>query len=175
MTTDCKGGQLKAIRVALRYLSQRPRTVVEVQSRLRRHCFTENMVTAATEHLLGQGLLNDENFARSWRESRERNRPRSASMVRRELIGKGVSPDVADGVVMGMDDVSMAYRAGLTRVRRLWVVEYETFVRRLGQYLARRGFGSGVVRYTVARLWQERQQVGAYGVAITKKCLVADR
>jgi hypothetical protein len=35
--------------------------------------------------------------------------------------------------------------------------DYQSFRRRLGGYLKRRGFGYGVINHTVERLWQEHE------------------
>ena len=144
----------RAFRAGLRFVSYRPRSRQETRRRLGRR-FGERAVELALARLEEQGYINDATFARSWRESREAHRPRSAGLIRRELAQHGVGREVAEEAVAGLDDDANAYRAGLGRMRSLGGLDHVTFRRRLEGYLTRRGFGTGVVRGTVERLWRE--------------------
>jgi regulatory protein len=73
-------------------------------------------------------------------------------MVRGELLQRGVDRDIADEAVSEMDDEEAAMRAAAGPARRLASLDRATFTRRLGGYLARRGFGPGVVFKTIKRL-----------------------
>jgi regulatory protein len=147
----------EAYQVALHYLAARSRTIAEMEARLRRS-FDGAAVEAVTARLVRQGLLDDQAFARQWREIRQRVRPRSAALLRYEMVQRGVPRDLAEEVAAGLDDEALAYQAALRFARHLAGVEAATFQRRLGQHLYRRGFAHGVVRRTVALLWQERHQ-----------------
>ena len=136
---------------ALRSLAARPRSVSQVREKLARR-FDASVVDEAVAGLQADGLLDDVGFAEAWRSSRERLHPRSASMVRRELLQRGVERDIADQAVSDMDDEEAALRAAQGPARRLASFDRATFTRRLGGYLARRGFGAGVVLRTVNRL-----------------------
>ncbi|MEE8518815.1 MAG: regulatory protein RecX [Dehalococcoidia bacterium] len=135
----------------MRSLATRPRSVSQVRERLARR-FDASIVDEAVAGLQADGLLDDAQFAEAWRSSRERLRPRSASMVRRELLQRGVARDIAEEAVSEMDDEEAALRAAQGPARRLAALDRVTFTRRLGGYLARRGFGAGVVLRTVNRL-----------------------
>lgn len=154
MKTEGNREHERAFHAALRYLAQRPRTVAQVRDRLGRR-FDGTTVAAVTDRLLQEGLLNDEAFARLWKEGRERHQPRSGALIRKELLGKGVSREVADHAAASVDDEATAYRAGLHHARHLGEADYRTFQRRMGQYLQRRGFSSGVIRHTLACLWRK--------------------
>jgi len=58
-------------------------------------------------------------------------------------------------VLDGIDDEESAYRAAQKRGRTLAKEDYETFRRKLGAFLRRRGFSYEVVSRTTERLWQE--------------------
>ena len=107
-------------------------------------------------NLREQGLVDDMAFARFWKENRESFSPRSQRLTRLELKRKGVVSDVIDRVIDAVDDGDSAYRAALDRVRRLPLSDYQSFRRRLGEYLKRRGFGYEVINHTVDRVWQEQ-------------------
>ena len=147
----------RASAAALRLLSHRPRSEAETRTRLRRR-FPAHVVERVMESLTRQGLVNDPAFASLWKDSRQSFRPRSAAAIRRELVSKGVSREVAETSVRDVDDHDAAYRAALKPAGRLHQVDLATFRRKLRGYLQRRGFSQSVVRETIARLWEERPQ-----------------
>ncbi len=139
---------------ALRALAVRPRSVVELRRRLRGR-FEEPAVAQVLQRLEQQGLLDDTRFAQEWRRSREQSRPRSALLVRRELLQRGVNYDVADAAVEGMDDEEAAQRAARGHLRHLRHLDQSHADRRMWAYLQRRGFSSGVTQRTMRLLAQE--------------------
>jgi len=145
----------RCMNAATRFLSLRPRSEFELRDRLRRRGFDEDAVEAVMDRLKGQGLVDDVAFARFWRENRDSFSPRSQWLTGRELEKKGVAADIVAAVVGDTDDDSSAYRAALSKARRLPSSDYETFRRRLGDFLKRRGFGYEVTNRTVRRLWRE--------------------
>jgi regulatory protein len=145
----------RAFRTGLRILGYRPRTRRDVVKRLERR-YSPDAAQQAVERLEQSGYLNDADFARSWRRSREAHRPRSASLIRRELEQRGVSRELAEEAVADLDEEDSAYRAGLRRLRSLRGLDWMTFRRRLGDYLRRRGFPAALTHRTVERLWMER-------------------
>ncbi len=140
----------RAMQAGLRFISFRPRSREEVRRRLGRR-FDRHTVEQALARLEEQGYLDDAAFARLWRESREVHRPRSAALIRRELVERGVPREVAQEAVASLDDDASAYRAGQGRLRSLQGLDYVAFRRRLEGYLKRRGFGASVIRRTVDR------------------------
>ena len=140
----------RATQAGLRLISYRPRTREEVRRRLEPR-FAPTTVEQALARLEEQGYLDDAAFARLWRESRDAHRPRSAALIRRELVERGVSREVAQEAVADLDDDANAYRAGQGRLRSLEGLDYVAFRRRLESYLKRRGFSASVIRRTVDR------------------------
>jgi regulatory protein len=145
----------RCLNAALNYLGYRPRSEAELRQRLHRRGFDGDNVAAVLARLKGQGLVDDLAFARFWQENRQSFRPRSQWLTRRELRQKGVSQDIIDQVVSQLDDQDSAYRAAAAKARRLATTDYDGFRRKLGQFLKRRGFGYGLIKTTVERVWQE--------------------
>jgi regulatory protein len=145
----------RCLNAAYRLLGYRPRSESELRQRLQRRSFDGDSVAAVLARLKTQGLVDDLAFARFWQENRQSFRPRSQWLTRRELRQKGVSQDIIDRVATGLDDEDSAYRAALLKARRLATADYESFRRKLGQFLKRRGFGYGLIKTTVERVWQE--------------------
>lgn len=145
----------RCLDAALHYLSYRPRSQAELRERLARRGFDEANIAAALARLKEQGLVDDLAFAQFWKENRQSFRPRSRWLVRRELKQKGVADDVIDQVVNDIDDGESAYQAAMAKANSLPAADYESFRKRLGGYLKRRGFGYGVINNTLKKLWEE--------------------
>ena len=84
---------------AARVLEARPRSIAEVRRRLVTAGYPPALVEESITRLLALGYLDDEAFARSWVESRDRSSPRGEHALRRELGQKGVERAVADGIL----------------------------------------------------------------------------
>ena len=149
----------RARAAAMRLLSCRPRTELEVRARLRRR-FAAGVVDSVVDALKAAGLVDDTAFASLWRDSRASLNPRSGSAIAHELVAKGVSREVAREAVTGIDDEETAYRAGLKAARRHSDADLSDFKRRLWGYLKRRGFSDSVTRRTVTQLWSELNESG---------------
>lgn len=146
----------RCLNAAFHFLSYRPRSEAELRQRLHRRGFDGDDVAAVMARLKAQGLVDDLAFAEFWKDNRESFRPRSQWLTRLELRQKGVTEEIIDRVAAEVDDEASAYRAALSKARRLSTADYDTFRRRLGDYLKRRGFGYGLIKPTVERVWQER-------------------
>lgn len=154
---DASDDYAAALQAALRYVSFRQRSVNEVRQRIGK-AYSQPVVEQALASLKRYGYLDDADFARRWRDSRERRKPRGAFMLRRELRTKGIAEGIIDATLEGLDEAGGAYRAGERRAQR-WLdggdMPYATFRRKMWDYLRRRGFPSGVTRDTTAQLWAE--------------------
>lgn len=146
----------RCLNAAAHYLGYRPRSEAEVRERLQRRGFDGDSVDAVIAKLNEQGLVDDMAFAQFWKDNRESFSPRSQWLTKLELRRKGVGDDIIDQVVDAVDDADSAYRAAVSKARSLPQSDYQSFRRRLGEYLKRRGFGYGVINHTVERVWQER-------------------
>lgn len=146
----------RCLNAAIHYLGYRPRSEFEIKERLRRRGFDDNTIESVIAKLREQGLVDDAVFARFWQENRDSFSPRSQWLTKLELRQKGVTDDIIAQVIDAIDDDDSAYRAALSKAQRLSQVDYQSFRRRLGEYLKRRGFGYGVINHTIERLWSER-------------------
>ena len=145
----------RCLAAAVRYLSYRPRSELELRERLSRRGFDSDSIEAALTRLKEQGLVDDTDFARFWRDNRQSFSPRSRWLTGLELRRKGVAEEVIDQVVGDVSDDDSAYRAALSRAHRLTASDYQSFRHGLAGYLRRRGFGYRVINNTVEQLWQE--------------------
>ena len=88
------------LEAAARFLEVRSRSVHEVRRRLGGAGYRSDLVDGAIARMTELGMLDDETFARSWVESRDRARPRGERAIREELRLKGIEREVVD-VVLG--------------------------------------------------------------------------
>jgi len=136
----------RAYERALNFLSYRPRSEAEVRRRLRKKGVEDEGVEVVVERLTRAGLLNDREFARYWVENRLQFNPRGARALRHELREKGVPASIIADTLADFDEETSARRAAEAGMRRLAHLEPRDFRRRLGAYLARRGFSYAVVK-----------------------------
>jgi regulatory protein len=88
------------LEAAARFLEVRSRSVSEVRRRLSGAGYRPELVEGAIARMTDLGMLDDEAFARSWVESRDRARPRGERAIREELRLKGIDRETAD-IVLG--------------------------------------------------------------------------
>jgi regulatory protein len=147
--------RLDAIETALRLLAMGPRSENDLRTRLRRRTLRASAVEAAITRMRELGYLNDAVYARSYVEARQAGTPRSKRALVFELSRRGVDRELASVAVEGLSDADAAYAAAQRRLRALEGLDRQAFSRRLGNFLASRGFSYGVARTTIDRCWPE--------------------
>jgi regulatory protein len=130
---------------ALNFLSYRPRSEAEVRRSLHKKGVQEEVVEVVIERLTRTGMLDDREFARYWVENRLQFNPRGARALGHELRQKGVPASIIADALVGFDEEAAARKASEAGARRLAHLEPDAFRRRLGAYLARRGFAYVVI------------------------------
>ncbi len=145
----------KALAAALRFLAYRPRAEAEIRKRLAR-AFPAPVVDATLNRLRTLGHLDDAAFARWWRDQRDRNKPKGAVAIRRELRRLGVAPGTIEEALAGLDEDAAAIAAGERQASKLHDLAQRPFLERLIPYLRRRGFALSVARRAAYALWETR-------------------
>lgn len=152
------------VEAAAAFLAVRPRSVGETRNRLLHLGYTQALVDQVIERFAEVGYLDDDAFARTWVESRDRARPRGENVLRRELSLKGVARQVVDEVLgerrdaAGGDDPNhAAATALLERKRAALSREPDERKRRQKAYalLARAGFDPETCRTVSASVTNE--------------------
>ena len=146
---------------AAAFLAARPRSIGETKRRLRHLGYPRALVDEVVARLVELGYLDDDAFARSWVESRDRARPRGEYALRRELGQKGIARSVVDEVMVDRSDLAggedadrIAALAVLARRRVALEREPDPQKRRQRAYalLARNGFDPETCREASAAL-----------------------
>jgi regulatory protein len=155
---EAEDQRLGALEAALRLLALGPRSERDLRERLeRRRGFSRPAVDQAVGRMRELGYVNDAAFAKQYVENRQAS-PRSKRALAFELGRKGVDRGHTDVALEDYDDAEAAYAAAQRRLRGLRDADRVTFERRLGNFLASRGFGYGVARITIQRCWRELSQ-----------------
>lgn len=144
----------KATTAALGFLALRPRSEREVRDRLRQKGYGPEAIDAAIAKLEGWRYLDDASFARYWVENRETHKPRGRRLLEQELRHKGVERAVVAETIAAaeLDEAGAALELGRAKLRSYAGLEPAVVRRRLGSYLARRGYDFDVVRPVLDRL-----------------------
>jgi len=140
---------------ALHFLGPRPRSEAEIRRRLATAKVPEAATVAVLERLRGAGLVDDKAFASYWVDNRTTFRPRSKRLLSMELRLKGLSEEERKAALAGVDDAGSALVVARQRAGRLRELEFVEFKRKLGSFLARRGFDYETIDPIVTRVWKE--------------------
>jgi len=97
---------------AARFLEARPRSVAEVRRRLAQAGYRPELIEGAIERLTEIGVLDDEQFARQWVESRDRAHPRGEHALIIELRQKGIDATTIAAVLKERREVAVRWEDG---------------------------------------------------------------
>ena len=146
-------GLLSAKNAALRFLSVRPRTVREIRDKLRQKEFTDSETSNTIEELKRTGLLDDDAFARMYIRNAMQVRPIGKVLLKRKMLLLGVDlrtieaaladtlPEYDQSQVARASAEKFLTRGSQTRRKPDAVKDRK----RVGSYLARRGFTWDVI------------------------------
>jgi regulatory protein len=150
----------RATTAALAFLSYRPRSEREVRDRLRQKGYAPAAVDAAIARLEGWRYLDDADFARRWVENRASHQPRGRRLLEQELRHKGVDRETAREVLddTPLDEEVAALELARTKLRAYAKDDPAAARRKLGAFLARRGYGYDTIRPTLERLFGELEE-----------------
>lgn len=148
----------QGLQQALLLLSYRPRSEHEIRRALTQKGRAPETVDAVVARLRDIHYLDDEAFALSWVENRQRFRPQGARRLRAELRLKGVERQVVDQAIEdgAGDERALALQAGEKKAAGTGAADYGEFGRKVGGFLMRRGFAPEVVWEVVRSLWASR-------------------
>ena len=141
--------------IALRLITNRPRSKKEVRDRMREKGIEESTRERVVERFEELDLLDDEAFARYWIDQRARFKPRGKPLLRQELRQKGVDQQIVNDLLEETDDSAAAMEAAEKKVRSLRRYPEDQFKKKLTGFLQRRGFSYQEIREVVDKLWQQ--------------------
>ncbi|PJJ56201.1 regulatory protein [Mumia flava] len=141
-------------KILLDRLTDQPRSRAELAAFLTRRRVPDDVAQQLLDRFEHVGLIDDEQFARMWVESRQRSRGLAGRAIAVELRRKGVEDDVVRDAVEAIepeDEEDAARTLVRKKLRSLTrVADEQTKVRRLVGMLGRKGYGPGLA-YRVVR------------------------
>jgi regulatory protein len=145
----------KLYQQALGLLSRRPRSEEEIRQRFKRKNVLDEIQNKVVSRLRNANYLDDLDFAKAWVENRLEFRPRSAWAIKAELRKKGVASETIEEALEGFDDEAAVYQAAAVGARKYRNLDWKLFRKRLGAYLARRGFQYHLISPAIDHEWGE--------------------
>jgi regulatory protein len=143
----------KAYEQSIRFLGYRARSQAEVERHLQQKGYSPEAVSETVNRLLAQHYLDDEAFARTWLNDRQRFRPRSQQALRYELRQKGVAEEVISTALSDLDETELAWAAMKQKLFQWQHLSEDDFKKKALGYLGRRGFNYELARTVTERAW----------------------
>lgn len=143
-----------ARQILLRRLTAQPRSRAELADALAKKNVPADIAGRMLDRFEELGLVNDEEFARLWVQSRQRTRGLAPRVLSLELKRKGVHDDTIREVLSDVDPESeraAAHRLVQKKLRSMTGLDDTTRIRRLTGMLARKGYAPQVA-FDVVRI-----------------------
>lgn len=135
---------------ALHLLNHMDRTEQQLRNRLKRDCYTEDIIETAIQYVKSFGYIGDYGYAKRYVESRQS--VKSRNEIRMALLQKGVLKETIDLVIdecyQEQDDL-MAIKNILDKKRYRDDMATDVEKKKIMEYLLRRGFGYEDVRQVI--------------------------
>lgn len=142
---------------ATRLISHRDRSVSELRGRLAETSGADgetvdpDLVELVVERCIANGMVDDARFANEWVRQRQHNQRKSVSVLRRELVTKGVAGHLIEEALSQVDEADqeailddlVTKKAGTVTTVPADRRDYERHLRRIVGVAARRGFPEG--------------------------------
>src|SRR3990172_12704691 len=93
------------ISIALHYLKFRPRSVFEVEQKLKSKKISDSEIKKTIAVLKKNKLLDDENFAKMWVRDRNLLKPSGSYLLKLELKKLGLSEENIEKALSGQDEI----------------------------------------------------------------------
>ena len=161
-----EGETLEAARVvAFRFLGYSARSRSEMQKRLERDGFPEEVIAAVLAECKARGWIDDEKFARDWIADRADRKGYGRTRLAAELRNRGVDPETVGEAMEAVDDDAELARA-VAAARPKWPAArladldfsaLQAEKRRLANFLQRRGFNWRIIGQVFAILMENQE------------------
>ena len=132
--------QKDSLEIALSFLKFRPRSVFEIEQKLKSKKIPDSEIKKVITALKRNKLLDDKEFAKMWVRDRNLLRPSGAYVLKMELRNLGIAAEIIDEALKDQDEESLARKTieGKGRYRGADFAKKAAF-------LARRGFSPSII------------------------------
>jgi regulatory protein len=134
---------------ALRYLSYRDRSKLEVTQYLEKKEHSHPVIQQALDALIKLNYVNDQRFALEWGRYKINKQKLGKTRLYLELLNKGIDKEILESALENLyednSETELAIQCARKKLNSLKGVEEEKKIRRLIQYLKRRGFSADII------------------------------
>lgn len=151
----------KAYQHALRFLSFRARSEMEMATHLQKKGLGADAIAETLNRLKQNHLVDDREFAEKWIENRIHAKNRSRRGLEVELRQHGVQTEVADHALETTygDEKEIAIRAALKMAYKLRGTNWQDFRRKMVSRLMYRQFSYETALEVTRQIWEEIKEV----------------
>lgn len=129
-----------ALQVALHFLKFRPRSVFEIEQKLKSKKILPAEIKKVIQILKNQKLLDDEKFAKMWVRDRNLLKPTGSYVLKLELKRLGIGPEIIEEALEDQDEEELAKKA-LASKSRFKNADFQ----KKAAFLQRRGFSTALI------------------------------
>ena len=148
-----RGGEAEGSRPAVK---PKIYTKNQMEQRLAREGFSTKVIATTIEELIHSGHIRDRKYAENWIVRRQKSNPRGKTVLKNELVDKGIDRETAEQVVSKVeteDEMKVALQIAKKRMKQYKRLPIHVAKRRLHGFLARRGFGAEIVRHVLEQVF----------------------
>lgn len=132
---------LKAKDKALKFLSYRQRSQKEIEDKLKKEGFNDEIIEKTVDFLKSYNLIDDIAFAKNFMMDKSNINKYGPERIRYELYMRGISKDIIDEVLEGYgDEYSIALDLAKKKIKSYKGNDRNAIYRKLGCFLQSRGF-----------------------------------
>ena len=151
---------------ALRYLSYRDRSTLEVTQYLEKKEHPQPVIQQALDALIELNYVNDQRFALEWGRYKINKQKLGKNRLYAELLNKGIDKEVLESTLAILyednPETELAIQCARKKMNSLQGVEEEKKKRRLIQYLKRRGFSADIIYQSIKNVSKTEPQENHY-------------
>lgn len=158
--------EAKAKQLALKYVAYKPRTEQEIVRYLREKGFSNAIVATVIAWLTQYRYLDDRAYAKAWVGERRRTKGASRELLRMELRQKGIAEQTIDEALADLsatEEADLAREWAFKRYARVRHLDWQTVQRRIGSFLARKGYSYSDIASALADLRRAHDEDGSDG------------
>lgn len=146
---------MRAKNYALGLLRENIYSKTQMTQQLEREGFREQTIRTIITELINSGHIRDRLFAEKWVQRRLKSNPRGRTVLKQELIDKGVDSETAEQVldeVKAEDEKRLALQIAQKQSKKYKNLSTQVAKRRLHGFLARRGFESETILQVIEKV-----------------------
>ena len=146
---------MRAKNYALSLLRENIYSKTQMTQQLECEGFTSRTVNTIITELIHSGHIHDRLYAEKWIQRRQNTNPRGGTLLKQELIDRGVDPETAEQVISKINvenEIRLAMKIAQKRAKQYKRLPIHVAKRRLHGFLARRGFESDTILQVIRQV-----------------------